>query len=69
MLQQSVMQGSSGPPPSARRHIVAVIGDSCLDPQQLQLHEVAGDEAYKQQLAEEVGTCCAVPDLTLLMGI
>jgi hypothetical protein len=52
------MQGNNAqhPPAPARRHTVAVIGDSCLDPQQLQEHEIAGDEAYKQRLAEEVGS-------------
>lgn len=39
---------------SSRRLVVAVVGDSNLDATAMKPHRVAGDEAYKQQLAEEV---------------
>lgn len=38
-----------------RRKIVAVVGDNNLDPDALEPNMLAGDEAKKQQLAEEVG--------------
>lgn len=39
-----------------RRHVVAVIGDNNLDPSTMDPDLVAGDEAHKQVLAQNVRT-------------
>lgn len=42
---------------AVRRRVVAVVGDSSLDIAIKKAHRVTGDEACKQQMAEEVSNC------------
>lgn len=55
MRRPALSASPSGLGRSCRRLVVAVVGDSNLDSTAMKAHRVAGDEARKQQLAEEVG--------------
>jgi hypothetical protein len=62
-VRQPPLLGPTAQP--ARRRIVAVVGDSCLEPAAMKPQRVTGDEVVKQKLAEQVGvkrsaqhSCC-----------
>jgi hypothetical protein len=54
-MRQPPLLGAAAPP--LRRRVVAVVGDSSLDPSSMKSQRVNGDEQRKQQLAEQVSSC------------
>jgi hypothetical protein len=54
-MRQPALLAAAAPP--LRRRIVAVVGDSSLDPASMKPQRVNGDEQRKQQLAEQVSSC------------
>jgi hypothetical protein len=58
IMRQTPLLGTAAPP--LRRRIVAVVGDSNLDPISMKPQRVHGDEQRKQQLAEQVSSCWIV---------
>jgi hypothetical protein len=65
-MRQPPLLGAAAPP--LRRRIVAVVGDSALDPTGMKPQRVNGDEQRKQQLAEQVSSCWNVLLLVCVCG-